>query len=60
MALIGYAVFISAVFVAMPENPDEVTAPMDLVNGFRIMSVLGRFYILDCSGFDSWYFMESF
>ena len=30
----------SAVFVAMPENPDEITAPMDLVNGFRIMSIL--------------------
>jgi len=40
LALVGYAVFISAIFVAMPENPDEVTAPMDLVNGFRIMSVL--------------------
>jgi predicted cobalt transporter CbtA len=40
IALVGYAVFISAVFVAMPENPDEVTAPMDLVNGFRFMSVL--------------------
>ena len=24
----------------MPPNPDEVTAPMDLVNGFRIMSVM--------------------
>ncbi len=39
-AFIGYAVFISAVFIAMPANPDEVTAPMDLVNGFRVMSVL--------------------
>jgi predicted cobalt transporter CbtA len=25
----------------MPENPDEVTAPMNLVNEFRLMSVLG-------------------
>ena len=25
----------------MPANPDEVTAPMELVNEFRIMSVLG-------------------
>ena len=25
----------------MPENPDEITAPMNLVNEFRIMSVLG-------------------
>jgi predicted cobalt transporter CbtA len=39
-AIIGYAVFISSVFFLMPENPDEVTAPMDLVNGFRIMSVV--------------------
>jgi len=41
IALVGYGVFISAVFFAMPENPDEITAPMDLVNEFRFMSVLG-------------------
>ena len=41
VSLIGYGVFISVVFFAMPENPDEVSAPMDLVNEFRIMSVLG-------------------
>ena len=40
VALIGYAIFISIVFVVMPENPDEITAPLDLVNGFRTMSVL--------------------
>ena len=40
VAYIGYAVFISTVFVLMPANPDEVTAPMDLVNGFRAMSVI--------------------
>jgi len=39
-AFIGYTAFISAVFIVMPANPDEVTAPMDLVNGFRVMSVL--------------------
>lgn len=39
-AFIGYAVFISIVFVLMPPNPDEITAPMDLVNGFRAMSVI--------------------
>lgn len=38
-AFIGYAAFISAVFVVMPENPDKVTASEDLVNGFRIMSI---------------------
>jgi len=41
VALLGYGVFITAAFFAMPENPDEITAPMNLVNEFRIMSVLG-------------------
>ncbi len=41
VALIAYGVFISIVFFAMPENPDKITAPMDLVNEFRIMSFLG-------------------
>ncbi|MDH3855407.1 MAG: CbtA family protein [Nitrosopumilus sp.] len=41
VALIGYGLFITIVFTVMPENPDEITAPMNLVNEFRIMSVLG-------------------
>ncbi len=41
VALSGYGIFITAVFFLMPENPDEITAPMDLVTEFRIMSVLG-------------------
>lgn len=41
MALMGYGILISIAFVVMPENPDEVTAPMSLVNEFRIMSILG-------------------
>ena len=41
IGLIGYAALISIMFVVMPDNPDEVTAPMDLVEGFRVMSVLG-------------------
>ncbi|MCH7876778.1 MAG: CbtA family protein [Thaumarchaeota archaeon] len=40
VAFAGYVVFIGMVFVIMPPNPDEVTAPMDLVNGFRAMSVI--------------------
>jgi len=40
MAFVGYTIFISILFVLMPPNPDEITAPMDLVNGFRAMSVL--------------------
>ena len=41
VSLIGYGIFISVAFFVMPENPDEITAPMNLVNEFRIMSVLG-------------------
>lgn len=41
ISLIGYGIFISVVFLVMPENPDEITAPMNLVNEFRLMSVLG-------------------
>ena len=41
IAMISYAVFISIVFFVMPENPDEISAPMELVNEFRALSVLG-------------------
>ena len=37
---IGFAIYISTIFVLLPPNPDEITAPMDLVNGFRIVSAL--------------------
>ena len=39
--LFGYIIFITILFFVMPENPDEITAPMNLVNEFRLMSVLG-------------------
>ena len=38
--VVGYGVFMVIAFVLMPANPDEVNAPMDLVNGFRTMSVV--------------------
>ena len=40
LAFVGYAVFITTVFFIMPPSPDEVTAPKELVNGFRTMSVM--------------------
>lgn len=40
IAVFGYAVFIGIVFFVMPENPDKISAPMELVNNFRIMSAL--------------------
>ena len=38
LAFVGYGVFITAVFFLMPDNPDEITTSMELVNGFRIFS----------------------
>ena len=40
-ALIGYAGLMVIAFIMMPDNPDEITAPMNLVNEFRFVSVLG-------------------
>lgn len=40
IAFVGYAFFISTVFVVMPPNPDEISAPIELVNQFRMMSVI--------------------
>jgi len=39
-AFVGYAIFISVTFFLMPENPDKITAPMELVDGFRSASFL--------------------
>ena len=41
VSVVGYAGLMLALFVFMPDNPDKISAPMDLVNGFRIMSVIG-------------------
>ena len=45
----GYAIYISIIFIIMPENPDELTAPTDLIYGFRIASAgtVTMFWILD-------------
>lgn len=37
-APIAYATIVTAAFAALPANPDAITAPMDLVNGFRVAS----------------------
>jgi hypothetical protein len=38
LAFAGYTVYITVIFALMPPNPDEITAPMELVNGFRYTS----------------------
>jgi predicted cobalt transporter CbtA len=35
-----YTGIIVGAYIAIPPNPDKITAPTDLVNGFRIMSIL--------------------
>ena len=40
LPVIGYGVLISLVFFVMPENPDEISTSMELVNGFRIVAFL--------------------
>jgi predicted cobalt transporter CbtA len=35
-----YTIVMAGAFLAFPSNPDEITAPIDLVNEFRIMSML--------------------
>ena len=50
LALVGYAGFMMLLFVAMPDNPDEITAPMNLVSEFRFVSVLGVSSFWGCVG----------
>ena len=40
LPIIGYGILISVVFFVMPENPDEITTSMELVNGFRVVAFL--------------------
>ena len=40
LPIIGYGVLISIVFFVMPENPDEISTSMELVNGFRVVAFL--------------------
>ena len=49
LAFIGYAVYISTAFVLMPQNPDSISASMELINGFRTVSALAvtMFWVAD-------------
>ncbi|MBP0120527.1 MAG: CbtA family protein [Nitrosarchaeum sp.] len=40
LAVLAYLFFIAIVFFVMPGNPDKITAPLELVEHFRIISVL--------------------
>ena len=40
LQIIGYAALISLVFFVMPENPDEISTSMELVDGFRVVAFL--------------------
>ena len=40
LPIIGYVALISLVFFVMPENPDEISTSMELINGFRVVAFL--------------------
>ena len=40
LPVIGYAVIISLTLFLMPENPDEISTSMELINGFRMVAFL--------------------
>lgn len=44
----AYAAIMAAAFAFLPPNPDEITAPMDLVTGFRLASgsTMTMFWVL--------------
>ena len=60
LALAGYAGLMVITFVAMPDNPDEITAPMNLVNEFRFVSVLGVSSFWACVGITLGFFWKKF
>ena len=60
ISLVGYGIFITSIFIFMPENPDEITAPMNLVNEFRLMSILGVSSFWISIGVISGIFLASF
>lgn len=41
LSLAGYGALMAAAWLLMPGNPDEITAPADLMDGFRLASALG-------------------
>ena len=40
LPILGYGILISIVFFVMPENPDEISTSMELINGFRVVAFL--------------------
>ena len=40
LPIVGYGILISLVFFVMPENPDQISTSMELVDGFRVVAFL--------------------
>ena len=40
LPIIGYGILMTLVFFVMPENPDEISTSMELVDGFRMVAFL--------------------
>jgi hypothetical protein len=45
LAVLGYGVFAAVIFFALPANPDPVEVPIDLLELFRTLTMIGQFLL---------------
>lgn len=45
LAVLGYGVFAAVIFFAVPGNPDPVEVPVDLLDLFRTLTMIGQFLL---------------
>ncbi len=45
LAVLGYGVFAAVIFFAIPGNPDPVEVPIDLLELFRTLTMIGHFLL---------------
>jgi MFS family permease len=45
LALLGYGIFAAIIFLALPGNPDPVEVPLDLLELFRTLTMIGQFLL---------------
>ena len=45
LAVLGYGIFAAIIFLALPGNPDPVEVPLDLLELFRTLTMIGQFLL---------------
>lgn len=56
MTINFYAMYLVLVFIALPENPDPVRLPVDLVASFQLLSISGQILFWLCVGGIFWWY----